>query len=1182
MMNLARIKSALDGIQDASLHSIAETMSGIEPLGSSTNASTAGSPRDASSKLSTRHLETDTARTSRDSLFSPIGEAKHEPIVHIGGVLSDSRFRKSASEPLTGEKDWRLPQDQRGVSENKYDQSQRTKNVRIATTSETLVNRALFVKESHMSSRTSVGDVSKPCVSSHPSSVAAIKKLTDVTGNSGLDGTTYRYNSRSDMIDIEQRSPHDAFSIYSSDTGTNTPRYQDTSLTASVGSRISQGQDESVPGILSSQQQPLSSSPRLELHGLPEGRSIKDFENHQSIPAELAEIETLRQNLSNMITSPGLSQDESLSELLMLDKERAKRQSTESNKTDSLLGAQVFQGISPSSLRPGSDSGLASYQPSHVTSTQRSGVSTVESSITQENRVLREGLERERCRRKHCEDQIATLQGRILETQQLLAVAQATEKKKDNMIAQLDKTMAKVSASLKQREQEKVAVVDKLKAANDALLQEIEKQKIVIREQNRELVASKQHSEDFRQSERALRDQLKQHQAENSKRWEEAQKMAQLTNKQMESMGEDCLKVERQLKQVQNTLASEREEWKHKEVELEQKLSSLETEQTASFDEMQRLLQEEKRTVDELKKDLVKVRREADESRKEKENALREKEKSALELSLEKARWEAKLQKQEADIQDREGSRANERMEKMKREAEEMEEMLREGQRKQVSEMSERHMEELRVQKDVHQREMMQREQRWADKQHQYQTRLAECQQEILKLTRKIEKVQQQRFGIVSKLQHFLQSQCNEAVMMVSSLEKSPQTPVNVNGQVTGERGYTRQGVRGLVNQGQKVRSAVGPYTSIEGQHAEQLKRAQEEARQAIQRLYLEKQEEFDEDAPHEASSFYPLEAAPSTPTNSEVSQSTVYHDIDASLLQTAHSTGNQPNRQSWHVDQRLPATPNTVITNGVMMHKGVLTATPQRLDTSHLMNGIPAGDEMESGWMGVDQSDTGAFLEMMTAERQDTKIEQDIVGWMSQHNSTLTSSPTKDGPSDYYVQSGQGLSIHIPGTLATSSNTRVKGHNRSDLSTGPLDMLDSPVSSTQGDFREIALQKYIAKLLEQSPGSVQQDYLPQRNLASSTGKTVIEKERLQSGIPHVTMEHPQRGSSDVRTSTTTNASRQVVATSRGVVSKDKIKAGPPNSGPKSAPSRPRPAMGRGQDTTGNPTKSSQRTKVWR
>ena len=64
-----------------------------------------------------------------------------------------------------------------------------------------------------------------------------------------------------------------------------------------------------------------------------------------------------------------------------------------------------------------------------------------------------------------------------------------------------------------------------------------------------------------------------------------------------------------------------------------------------------------------------------------------------------------------------------EKVEKIKRDADEMEEVLRDGQRKQVSEMSARHMDELRVQKDVHQREMMQREQRWADKQQQYQTR---------------------------------------------------------------------------------------------------------------------------------------------------------------------------------------------------------------------------------------------------------------------------------------------------------------------------------------------------------------------------------------------------------------------------------------------------------------------------
>lgn len=53
--------------------------------------------------------------------------------------------------------------------------------------------------------------------------------------------------------------------------------------------------------------------------------------------------------------------------------------------------------------------------------------------------------------------------------------------------------------------------------------------------------------------------------------------------------------------------------------------------------------------------------------------------------------------------------------------------------------------------------------------------------------------------------------------MMVSSLEASPKTPINMNGQVTGERVYAREGVRGHDNQGPKVRSANGPYSSMEG-----------------------------------------------------------------------------------------------------------------------------------------------------------------------------------------------------------------------------------------------------------------------------------------------------------------------------------------------------------------------------
>lgn len=98
--------------------------------------------------------------------------------------------------------------------------------------------------------------------------------------------------------------------------------------------------------------------------------------------------------------------------------------------------------------------------------------SSIHSSLTAENGILRDTLEKERCvlllvcvqvafllcacllrslsfmcryRRKHCEKQIQKLQKRILEIQQELAVANSTERKKDLMIEQLDKVVERIA-----------------------------------------------------------------------------------------------------------------------------------------------------------------------------------------------------------------------------------------------------------------------------------------------------------------------------------------------------------------------------------------------------------------------------------------------------------------------------------------------------------------------------------------------------------------------------------------------------------------------------------------------------------------------------------------------------------------------------------------------------------------
>ena len=99
-------------------------------------------------------------------------------------------------------------------------------------------------------------------------------------------------------------------------------------------------------------------------------------------------------------------------------------------------------------------------------------------------------------------------------------------------------------------------------------------------------------------------------------------------------------------------------------------------------------------------------------------------ENASLELSLQEGRWEARLRSREAELSGEHEARLRAKTERLEQDAAEAEVAMRDGHRRQVAEMSERHREELRVQKDAHQRETTQREQRWVEAQQQYQTRL--------------------------------------------------------------------------------------------------------------------------------------------------------------------------------------------------------------------------------------------------------------------------------------------------------------------------------------------------------------------------------------------------------------------------------------------------------------------------
>ncbi|KAG8141050.1 hypothetical protein E2320_003659, partial [Naja naja] len=141
----------------------------------------------------------------------------------------------------------------------------------------------------------------------------------------------------------------------------------------------------------------------------------------------ISEMENVRCHLQSMLRG---SRD--VPAVMLESLERKDDDSFESDSTGALLNARPLHDVSP----PGS---LASFEDlfPRYTSLRLGHFHDQVSQL--DPRLLKDALEKEQARRKHCERHIQALQNRILELQQQLAVAISADNKKDSMIEQLDK-----------------------------------------------------------------------------------------------------------------------------------------------------------------------------------------------------------------------------------------------------------------------------------------------------------------------------------------------------------------------------------------------------------------------------------------------------------------------------------------------------------------------------------------------------------------------------------------------------------------------------------------------------------------------------------------------------------------------------------------------------------------------
>ncbi|XP_058875847.1 centrobin isoform X2 [Acipenser ruthenus] len=446
--------------------------------------------------------------------------------------------------------------------------------------------------------------------------------------------------------------------------------------------------------------------------------------------------------------------------------------SFESDSTASLLNARPLQ---EESSPPLSVSGLEGLFPRYSRlHADRTGLPSSSSS----GQILRDSVEKERTRRRHCEKQIQNLHNKTLELQQQLALAVSADRKKDIMIEQLDKTLAKVVEGWKKHEAEKNDAVKRLQEEKEAAERaQAEQQKVLVQfeeslAQAVEAMALEQKQAAHLQKEKLL---LGEELAGLQRQVEEHRQRGRALQEELEEAGRARLLAERQGEAVRDTLGEQRDAWARRERELEERLAQQEADFSRQLQTEKERQERESQRVQDSHQVLLSVQAEVQRLETELETAQRDRDTLRMEMSLAEARFETHRLKMESELKISLEQQVTDRLAPLHQEHAEQASALREQHRKQIMELSAHQQSELSNQLAQFRAELQEREERHRRITEEYEMRLVKSQEEISELQAGKRKAESQRTDLVKRLQSMMQSHWNEAHKVLMT-QNSPQT----------------------------------------------------------------------------------------------------------------------------------------------------------------------------------------------------------------------------------------------------------------------------------------------------------------------------------------------------------------------------------------------------------------------
>ncbi|KAM5306293.1 centrobin isoform 2-T4 [Glossophaga mutica] len=473
--------------------------------------------------------------------------------------------------------------------------------------------------------------------------------------------------------------------------------------------------------------------------GLENNLKKKDGSKH------IFEMESVRGQLQSMLQT---SRDAAYRDPLTpgAGSERREEDSFDSESTATLLNTRPLQDLSPSSsaqaleelfprytsLRPGPPLNPPDFQ------------------------GLRDALDSEHTRRKHCERHIQSLQTRVLELQQQLAVAVNADRKKDIMIEQLDKTLARVVEGWNQHEAERTEVLRGLQEERQAAeLTRSKQQETVTRlEQSlSEAMEALNREQEAARLQQREREMLEEERQALTLRLELEQQQCRALQEERDEARAGQLSEHRQLEALQVALEEERQTWAQQERQFKERYQALQEEDQGQLEREKGNTQREAQAAREAQQQLVSVQSEA---RYESQRIQLE---SELAVQLEQRVTERLAQAQESSLRQAAS--------------------LREHHRKQLQDLNGQHQQELSTQLAQFKVEMAEREERQQQVSQDYELRLAREQARARDLQSRNQQLEEQRAELVERLQAMLQAHWEEANRLLSTSALPPNPPVS-------------------------------------------------------------------------------------------------------------------------------------------------------------------------------------------------------------------------------------------------------------------------------------------------------------------------------------------------------------------------------------------------------------------